>query len=73
MLRSLSHRLLGVALAGSLTFGATQALASSDTAVRARSGSCERTGYAYLPLDGCPECGGSGGYCDGWNEDCVCV
>lgn len=65
---SLRRGLLGLAFVGSLGFGATQALASPQMA---SSGSCEATGYMYIPND-CPECNGSGGYCDGVNTDCVC-
>ena len=72
MSRSLSYLrrgLLGIAFVGSLGFGATQALASPEQS--ARSGSCERTGFAYLPY-GCPECPSGYGYCDGYGTDCVC-
>lgn len=65
----LRRALLGVAFAACMGFGVTQAFATPGTA---RSGSCERTGYMYIPND-CPECGGSGGFCDGVNEYCVCT
>jgi hypothetical protein len=65
---SLRRGLLGLAFVSSLGFGATQALASPELA---RSGSCQPTGQLYIP-DDCPECGGTGGYCDGYNTDCVC-
>ena len=64
----LRRGLLGLAFVGSLGFGVTQAFATPDLA---RSGSCEPTGYKYIP-DDCPECGGEFGYCDGINEYCVC-
>lgn len=62
------HLLLGAAVACALGFGGLQALAEPAVA---RASSCEMTGQAYLPINGCPECPG-GGYCDGWNTDCVC-
>lgn len=72
MIRSLCYLrrgLLGIAFAGSLGFGATQAFASPEQAERA--GSCYRSGYAYLPFE-CPECPSGSGYCDGYNTECVC-
>jgi hypothetical protein len=69
-LSSLSRGLLGLAFVGSLGFGATQSFATPDP--QARAGSCERTGYAYRPAEGCLECP-RGGYCDGSSEYCVCI
>ena len=70
-LRQLKRGLLGMAVVGSLGYGAVEAFASPADSLRARSRSCEVTGQAYIPMD-CPECGGSGGYCDGYNTECVC-
>jgi hypothetical protein len=66
---NLHRRLFGIVIVGALTFGLTQAFAAPAAAESA--GSCQRTGYAYIPMD-CPECNGAGGWCDGWNEDCIC-
>lgn len=66
----LRRALLGIALALSLGFGATQALAAPGSP--AREGTCEINGQAHFPREGCPYCPNGSGYCDGYNEDCIC-
>jgi hypothetical protein len=61
--------LLCIAFAGSLGFGATQAFATPEAAQRS---TCQPTGYAYIPWQDCENCPGTGGYCDGYNTECVC-
>ena len=61
---------LGIVFAGSLSFGASQALAAPE---QMRYGACELTGNAHLPAD--PETCSScpfGGYCDGYSTECIC-
>jgi hypothetical protein len=78
MSRSLSYLrrgLLGIALVGSLGFGATQAFATPEETA-ASGGSCPWSAngpYFYPPCeDFCREVGGGEwGYCD--NGMCVCV
>ena len=65
----LRRALFGIAFAGSLGFGATQAFASPGLA---RYSSCELSLSPYLPRGGCPECGINGGYCSGTSYDCTC-
>lgn len=72
MNRSLTYLrrgLLGTVIVGAFGFGATQAFATP--ALAAQYGSCLVTGYAYIPND-CPECPSGGGYCDGYNRECIC-
>lgn len=74
MSRSFSHlrrAVFGLSCVVVFGFGATQALASPD---QDRFGDCARTGYAYVPRDGCPtDCPLSGlGFCNGRSTQCVC-
>ncbi|MBV9772602.1 MAG: hypothetical protein JO040_01545, partial [Gemmatimonadetes bacterium] len=65
MSRSLSNLrrgLLGIAFAGAMGFGVTQAFATSTRI--ASPAVCQATGYNYVPSTGCPGCL-FGGYCNG--------
>jgi hypothetical protein len=64
----LRRGILGIAFAGILGFGATQALA---TPTQARSGTCLYAPFPYDPPGGCWECEW-GGYCSGGDTNCTC-
>ncbi len=66
---TLRRALLGVSCAVVFGFGATQALASPDTA---RAGSCQFTMYEYHSLECNAQCWQYGGVCDGFNAECFC-
>ncbi len=65
----LRRGILGVAFTTVLGFGATQALA---TPAQARAGTCEGIRTLYEPPYGCPECESGFGYCNGYDDYCVC-
>lgn len=67
----LQRGLLGIAMVGTLSYGAVEAFASPGDSPKTVSGSCQRTGTLYIP-DWCPECDGGSGYCNGYDTECVC-
>lgn len=66
----LRRGLLALAFAGSLGFGATQALAVPEQPAQAR-GNCPAEGYDYYYYPCAVGCGPRGGYCS-WQGWCVC-
>jgi hypothetical protein len=71
MSRSLTHlrrALFVVSCAIVFGFGATEAVGSPGFV---QYGSCDLTGYAYIP-SACPECSSYSGWCDGYSTDCIC-